>query len=136
MKKIIVWIVSVFMATSLTACIRSWPPPYGVWHSEELNMTLFINRELIIRGDNVVGGMFPGIYIRDDEEIDIFVDVFTKNNQISIHDSANVRWEYRMISGEYLLEDGRLYLTSFNRNPETGEFDTIIFELLEEVAGP
>ena len=132
MKKIIVWIVLVLLVLSLGACGRGWVTPYGIWHSEELNMTLFIDREHRIRGDNVAGGEFPGIYVRDDEEIDIIVDVFTKNNQISIHDSANVRWEYRLFSGNYHIENDRLYFRSDRHYPETG-FDTIIFELMEEV---
>jgi len=121
--------VLIFLVISLTAC-RNPSLPLGIWQSEDQNMTLFIDGELIIRGDGEWGGTFPGIYMQDGEEVDIIIQVDWKDSGFVIEfDRANP-----IFQGYHWIENGRLYIREHSFGREPNEIKTIIFELVEEVS--
>jgi len=130
--KIIICFALVFMVFSLTSCIRTPSLPYGVWQSENPNMTLFIDRELSTSVTSDWSGIFPGIYMRDGEEVSITIVLESKGGHISIYESVELGdgliEENLLIRNNYTIENDRLYI----RNPEANEFEPIVFELVED----
>ena len=133
MKKIIVCIllvVMVVMLTSCMACIRGWSPPYGIWHNEELNITLFIDEELSLRAD-----VFPGIYVQYSKIMDITIVIESKSSHIYVYESsifAENSWRDYLFFGWYRVEDDRLYFEVDRYNSEPSDIGTIVFERLEQ----
>ena len=106
-------------------------PPYGIWQSEEPNITLFIDSELSYRDD------FPGIYVIDDIEIDVMVGTIPKLATIWIYENVEIEdgtvKRNRFFEGYYSIENDRLYIRLRSCYPEHTGLDIIIFELVEEV---
>jgi len=130
MKKIIMYIAAIFLVITLTACIRSWSPPYGIWQSAEPNITLFIERE-IREMHSELGSVFTGLYVRGDEEINIIIVFEGKGGHISIYENAILddrsSWRDFLLFGSYHIEGENLYI-------ESSTYDTIVFSLIEEAA--
>jgi len=135
MKKIIMGFVSIlvlilmFPLSCLTILCISQPnltPPCGVWHNEELNLTLFVDQELSIGGDGIATWRFPGIYVRNGEEISISVNFNEKFGTIWIYENVvledGVVVKNTLFYGEYRIENDRIYVGGTR----------YIFELVEE----
>ena len=127
---------------ALTAC-GSTAVPYGVWQSSNPELTLVINTpdsELVIEGFH---NLFPGVYVRDDIEIDIGVSVQTRTHRIFIFDPTleGQRQNEKSPFSDALVFDGsyrlnfrgtRLYLTLSPSSQERTGIDRIVFERVEE----
>jgi len=111
--------------------------PLGTWQSEESNMTLFIDRERSIDiWHDDWGGTFPGIYIQDGIETDITIMIEVKGGHVSIYETVKLEdgliEKNLIIRDSYNIENDRLYISAAIYNPETNEFETIVFELIED----
>jgi len=98
-------------------------------------MTLFIDSELSLMGDGISTGAFTGMYVHDDEKINIIVVIEGKGNHISIHNYA-VEWrnssENLLFFGGYRVEGDRLYFEVDRDYSEPIDMDAIIFEQMEQ----
>jgi len=134
MKKFLgLMVLLVFLLLSLTACLNP-SLPYGIWQSEDLNMTLFIDEELIISGDGEWSGTFPGVYMQDYEEVDIIIHLDWKGGNIILEFGGG----NSIFHGSYRIVDNRLDIREhpprdgYGRRIEV-EPRTIVFDLIGEV---
>ena len=92
MKKLIVFLFLVLLFT-LGACASPLPIPYGVWHSEDPNITLIIDREHATvlydtSGFILSRNVFPGTYEKDGEIIDIVIGFLESRNTFGIQSAS------------------------------------------------
>ncbi|MCL2035278.1 MAG: hypothetical protein FWG94_11205 [Oscillospiraceae bacterium] len=93
MKKI-VFLLAFLILTS--ACNTRGELPYGVWQSEEPNITLYFDPEIW------VSDPFPGTYIKDGESTDIVIIFSSSAKAFSIYNASL-----------YYSEDGLNYVDSY-----------------------
>ena len=135
MKKFIVILVFVALLT-FTACSENTPIPYGIWKSEEPRITLFIDPAYAETDEPF---RFPGIYIKDGVEMDVFVRISITHGTFFIHNASIPRdtvdfHREAYFDGLYRIEDNRLYYTVGQLWREQTGVDRIVFELVEEVS--
>jgi len=132
MKKTIVWIVLVFFLYGCLGvpglCVVVGPPPipHGTWQSVEPNLVFFVDPGFTLHDRG-----YPGIYVREGENVDIVVVFYLGPQNFAIYEGKDIIGNYLLFSGWYNIENSRLYLIPFSRDPNTNEFDTIVFELVE-----
>ena len=123
----------------LLAPCRTPNIPLGVWHSEEANMTLFIDPALDPRFDRCEGwgGTFPGRYMRNGEEVSITIQIESKGAHVSIYIGDVIGPTFSgYFYGRFFIEDGSLHIRDHPHGLEPDEIRTIVFELVEEVSFP
>jgi len=151
---IISMLVLVFVVIAIVETTRPAPEiPYGIWHSEEPNITLFIKPDYNVTlygyqtfttaaGEETIqiseSDVFLGVYVKDGEEIDIFVSfLFPPREDLRIQ-NANITRPINSsnayFAGSYRVRrNNRLYLRLFLDIQERTGIDHIVFELVEEV---
>lgn len=125
-------LLSIFLLIFLTSCTVAFHrTPYGIWHNEEHNITIFISPDYFIHP-----GHYPGILIGNGKEIDIIVNICRSHGMFFI---ANASLEERItlsnsyFDGFYRVRHGRLEYTLTSHHRELTGIDRIVFELIEEV---
>ena len=113
------------------------PIPYGIWRSEEPNITLFVSPEY-----QVSLGIFPGKYVWNEMELEVVAVFLWREPEISIMPTSelvltehSVSFGDRYFHGEFHLNNGRLYYSLERSFREWTGYGTIVFELVEEVEG-
>jgi len=145
LKKLPILVTVLTLMLMLTSCIGEiLPIPFGIWHSENPNLTLFISRE----PEHIVGE-FPiadrehasGIFLvkhvsEDGSEIELALSYSPRPYNFVIFDPLIADEGFFSDSiyfdGRHRIRDDRLYfeLRPFYR--ELTGFDTIVFERVEE----
>ena len=126
----------------LTSCLRSpiLPTPFGIWHSENPNLTLFITHEPehVLRWITIGDGEYePRAFLvkhvrENGEEIELTLSYSQRPYNFVIFDPTieNPVWPYHIFfSGTHRIHDGRLYLY---RGYERTGLETIVFDRVEE----
>jgi len=105
---IIVFIIIFFVIPfSLRTISTRGPIPYGVWQSEEPNITLYFDPEIW------VSDPFSGIYVKDGESTDIVIIFSTANKGFRIYDkevyfNENRISENTLYAGDYRVRGNKL----------------------------
>jgi len=141
-------IIAVFL---LTSCFpEPEVPPYGVWVSDEPNITLFINLEHQIIEDRHI---YFGIYTVDNIDKKVFVQ-FGTGRHFVIYDLSEPRWKgegvysfYQpggggraagvrhsgsLFAGPYNMRRGEIHSRLAPIPQNTSENDIIIFRRIED----
>ena len=137
MKKLLMPIFSLML---LTSCIAAWESGisyYGVWRSDYPEITMFLLPEYrISKSPHTI---YPGIYVKDGVETDIFIWIFPTTASLSIYtDLDDVGYFSRVyLSGKYSFRRfhrDKIYLQSLPPHwQELTGIDRIVFELAESV---
>ena len=136
---IIVFIIIFFVIPfSLRTISTRGPIPYGVWQSEDPHITLYLAPETeLFVGEPIPGTHYPGIYIKDGENINIIIG-FGYSKSFSIYNEAlfysDEYWNYRdaYYNGTYRVRGNKLRYNVLPFWQEQTSIKTIVFEKVSD----
>jgi hypothetical protein len=129
----------VFIATLLTcvsllfaSCVSvPYDKPYGIWHNEEIGLTLDIDPEVVYRRH------CSGVLVVDGEEREVDISFhhggFWGPGGFDVRDGRRTaQYDFSYFSGKFRIRDSKLHYTVAPRTQERHGLDTnvIIFELI------
>ena len=135
-KQMIILLI-LFIMLLLASCAVYADYPYGVWQSENPNITLIIDPNYQLDEDP---GRFPGIYVKDTGTEDVIVTLDLVGAGLAIHNvsigEAVAYHRYADFLGSYRIRRDRMDFTLVRSLREELGVDRIVFELVEEVEVP
>ena len=138
-KRIIIIAILTLTKLALVSCVATYQPiPYGVWQSENPNMTLIVDPDYASFENPSWSIVYPGTYVRDGEEIDLVVVVDNTRGRggIRVFNASLERFSNfsdAYFVGNYRVSGGRLIYTLDRQWQEQTGFDRIVFDKTREV---
>jgi len=151
-KKVIVFTVCIilllllFLLLFLVCTIPNQTIPYGIWQSEDPNITLYINHRPLgpdgYQYNEPDNHPWYGTYLKDGVEIDVVIYFAPTWNRFSIVDavfgyspSGSYRFSY-YFSGDYKLRGNRMIYTLTPHWREQTGIKRIVFEKIGDIDIP
>lgn len=133
-------LIFLVLITGTSSCVAMREMPYGRWENADLGMVLDVNP--IFYPERDFPG-FPGTYMKDAEEIAIFVFFshihggFAMWREVDAPEWSGHNYDLALYRGTYRLSVGnQLWLRLDQASREQTGLDTIVFERIAEYEEP